>query len=120
MRERRKKRVCYNLKHTHTKKNQCQIELFAIEFSSEREERKKKRVSYNLKYTVRKINCKLKNMYNWAFFCEREREREREERLREEEEEEGAKESTNAATVSQKAVSCTLNNRWVIRVTTGS
>jgi hypothetical protein len=47
-----------------------------------------------------------------------EREREREESQREEEE--GAKESTNGATVSQKAVSCTLNNRWVIGVTTGS
>jgi hypothetical protein len=59
-------------------------------------------------------------MYNWAFFCEREREREREREERLREEEEGAKESTNDATVSQKAVSCTLNNRWVIRVTTGS
>jgi hypothetical protein len=48
---------------------------------------------------------------------EREREKQREE---EEEEEEGAKESTNDATVSQKGVSCTLNNRWVIGVTTGS
>jgi hypothetical protein len=48
------------------------------------------------------------------------REREREKQREEEEEEEGAKESTNDATVSQKVVSCTLNNRWVIGVTTGS
>jgi hypothetical protein len=78
-----------------------------------------------LKYTVRKINCEIEKYVQLSFLLlllrEREREK-REERQREEEEEGGggAKESTNDATVSQKAVSCTLNNRWVIGVTNGS